>query len=54
MNAREVDEIIVTLLQLYDYADDYGVSPQQFARLLHESVDVACEIVDSDDLPSVH
>ena len=54
MNSRELDEVLVTLLELYDLANDYSVSPQQFAKMLHESVDIACEIADSDELPTLH
>ncbi len=54
MNERELDEVIVTLLELYSVGDEYGVSAQQFARLLHESVEIACAIADADELPTIH
>ena len=54
MTERELDEVLCTLLDLYTLASDYAVSPQQFAKMLHESVDIACEIADSDELLTLH
>lgn len=44
----DIDEIHLVLLALYDYADDYGVSPAQARIMLREAVELAGDIADAD------
>lgn len=57
----DVDEVDLALLDLYAMADDYGVCPFQFHRLLQERITtaylIASEIEDAqadDELPTVY
>ena len=56
----DVDEIDLALLDLYSYADEYGVCPFQFHRLLQERITTAYVIasefddrLSDDPMPSV-
>lgn len=44
----DIDEIHLVMLALYDYADDYGVSPAQARIMLREAVELAGDIADAD------
>lgn len=50
----DLDEIDLAILDLYAYADEWGVAPREFRRLLAERIAIAAEIADCDELPTIH
>ncbi len=44
----DLDEVTIAILDLYDLADEFGVTTSQARLMLREAVEIAAAILDAD------